>query len=162
MIKYHMNKKENEIKERRELKEIIRRGKYAVLSLCRENEPYILTMNYGYDLEKNSLYFHTSQKGLKIDFIRQNAYTCGTVIEDLGYKMGECDHAYRSVVFWGTLHVIEELEEKKEGMDILLHHLEDNPDEIKERLLKDDRIYEKRNMAILRLDIEEMTGKQGE
>ena len=162
MIKYHMNKKENEIKERRELKEIIRRGKYTILSLCRENEPYILTMNYGYDLEKNSLYFHTSQKGLKIDFIKQNSYVCGTVIEDLGYKMGECDHAYRSVVFWGTLHIIEDLEEKKEGMDVLLHHLEDNPDDFKERLLQDDRVYEKRNMAILRLDIEEMTGKQGE
>ena len=161
MIKYHMNKKENELKDRRELIEIISRGKYTILSLCRENEPYILTMNYGFDREKNSLFFHSSKKGLKIDFIKQNPYTCGTIIEDRGYKMGECDHAYRSVVFWGTLHILEDIEEKKEGMEVLLHHLEDNPDEIRERTLKDDSVYEKRNLAILRLDIEEITGKQG-
>lgn len=162
MVKYHMNKKENEIKNRQELIEIISRGKYTTLSLCRGNEPYIITLNYGFDREKNSLFFHTSREGLKIDFIRQNPYACGTIIEDKGYKMGECDHAYRSVVFWGTLTIVEDLQEKKQGMDVLLHHLEENPDEIRERLLKDDRVYEQRNLAILKLDIQEITGKQGE
>ncbi len=157
-----MNKKENEITGQQELKEIISRGKFATLSLCRHNEPYILTMNYGFDKGKNALYFHTSQKGLKMDFIHRNPNVCGTIIEDLGYKMGECDHAYRSVVFWGMLHVVEELEEKKEGMEILLSHLEENPEEIRTRLLKDDRVYEKRNMAVLRLDIHEISGKQGQ
>lgn len=156
-----MNKKENEIKDRRKLIEIINRGTYTILSLCRGNEPYVLTMNYGYDREKNSLYFHTSKKGLKIDFIKQNSYTCGTIIEDRGYKMGECDHAYRSVVFWGVLREVQDMEEKKYGMNILLRHLEDNPETIRERLLQDDSVYEKRNLTILRLDIHEITGKQG-
>ena len=162
MMKYHMHKKENEIKDRRDLSEIISQGKYAILSLCRENEPYILTMNYGYDQEKNSLYFHTSQKGLKIEFIRRNANTCGTIIEDRGYKMAECGHAYRSVVFWGTLHEVADMDEKKYGMNILLRHLEEHPEKIRDRLLQDDGVYEKRSLAILRLDIREITGKQGQ
>lgn len=162
MVRYHMNKKENEITGQQELRDIISRGKFTTLALCRGGEPYVLTMNYGYDKGKNALYFHTSQKGLKIEFIQQNPNVCGTIIEDMGYKMGECDHAYRSVVFWGMLHVVEDLEEKKEGMDVLLRHLEDHPDDMKERLLKDDSVYEKRNMAVLRLDIHEISGKQGQ
>jgi nitroimidazol reductase NimA-like FMN-containing flavoprotein (pyridoxamine 5'-phosphate oxidase superfamily) len=81
-------------------------------------------------------------------------------MEDGGYKMGECSQAYRSVVFWGKMHVVEELNEKKYGIDVLLSHLEDEPDQVKERSLKSDEAYEK--VGILRLDIIEMTGKQGE
>lgn len=161
MAKYHMNKQEKEITNREELLAIIKRGKYTTLSLCRDNEPYIVTLNYGFNQEKLALYFHTSAKGLKIDFIKQNPNVCGTIIEDTGYKMGKCDHAYRSVVFWGTMRMLEEMEEKKYGMDILLHHLEKEPAEVRQRLLADDAVYERRNLAILRLDIYEMTGKAG-
>jgi nitroimidazol reductase NimA-like FMN-containing flavoprotein (pyridoxamine 5'-phosphate oxidase superfamily) len=159
MTKYHLNKKENEITNKEELLAIIKRGKYTTLSLCRDNEPYIVTLNYGFDQAKQALYFHTSGKGLKIDFIKQNPNVCGTIIEDKGYKMGKCDHAFRSVVFWGTLYVVEEMEGKKYGMDILLHHLEKEPTKMREKLLVDDAIYERRNLAILRLDIHDITGK---
>jgi len=161
MTTYHMNKKDCSVSDQHVLMEILAAGKYTMLSLCRGTEPYVVTMNYGFDREKNALYFHTSEKGLKMEFIKENPRVCGTVIEDRGYMMGKCDHAYRSVVFWGNLVPVEEMAEKKHGMDVLLHHLEDNPAPLKERLLKDDRIYTKRNMAVLRLDITEITGKQG-
>jgi hypothetical protein len=45
-------------------------------------------------------------------------------------------------------------------MEVLLNHLEDDPDEVKERSLKSDEAYE--GVGILRLDIKEMIGKQGE
>jgi len=80
-------------------------------------------------------------------------------MEDHGYKKDECSHAYRSVVFWGTLSIVEELEEKKHGMEILFNHLEKNPDPIRERNFKSEGDYLKVN--ILRLNIEEITGKQG-
>lgn len=162
MVRYHMNKKECEITDQVVILEILRQGKFAVLSLCRSNEPYVVTLNYGFDKERNALYFHTAAKGLKIDFIGENSHACGTVIQDRGYRLGQCSHAYRSVVFWGTLSVVEEMEEKKYGMDVLLHHLEEDPGAVRERLLKDDLVYEQRDLAILRLDIEEITGKQGD
>jgi nitroimidazol reductase NimA-like FMN-containing flavoprotein (pyridoxamine 5'-phosphate oxidase superfamily) len=64
------------------------------------------------------------------------------------------------VVFWGKMHVVEDMEEKKHGIDVLLNHLEDEPDEVKERSLKSDEAY--KEVGMLRLDITEMTGKQGE
>jgi nitroimidazol reductase NimA-like FMN-containing flavoprotein (pyridoxamine 5'-phosphate oxidase superfamily) len=127
--------------------------------MCRENEPYIATLNYGYDKEGNALYFHCALEGLKLDFIRRNPSVCATVIEDRGYKMGECDHVYRSVVLRGKIHVVEDLQEKKHALDVMVNHLEDEPEKIKQRSLKSDEVY--RQVGILRLDIEEIIGKQG-
>jgi nitroimidazol reductase NimA-like FMN-containing flavoprotein (pyridoxamine 5'-phosphate oxidase superfamily) len=160
MAKYHMNKKEREIEDRKVLLEILRRGKYVTIAMCRENEPYIVTLSYGYDENKNALYFHCSLEGLKLDFVKGNPSVCATVIEDKGYRMGECDQAYRSVVFWGRMQKVEELQEKKHGMQILLNHLEDDPDQVRKRSLKSDEVYEE--VGILRLDITEISGKQGE
>ncbi len=157
MAKYHMYKKEREIKDKEELIKILKQGKYAVISMCRNNEPYVVTLSYGYDNDKNSLYFHTAAKGLKIDFIKQNPNVCATVIDDKGYMMNECNHTFRSVVFWGEMSVVQDTQENKYGMEILLNHLEDNPRELKEKYLKDDETLKK--LTLLRLDIRELTGK---
>jgi nitroimidazol reductase NimA-like FMN-containing flavoprotein (pyridoxamine 5'-phosphate oxidase superfamily) len=159
MAEYHMFKKEKEITDRSVLFGVLKKGKYAVVSLCRNNLPYIVTMNYGYDEDRKALYFHSALQGLKLDFLSQNSRVCATVIEDHGYKKDECSHAYRTVVFWGEMSVVEELSEKKHGIEVLFHHLEDNPDPIRARNFKSDLDYNKVN--ILRLDIEEITGKQG-
>ena len=58
-------------------------------------------------------------------FLSSNKKVCATVIEDGGYIMDECEHEYKSVVFWGDMQIVNDLEEKKHGMNILLHHLED-------------------------------------
>lgn len=158
MGKYHMSKKEKEIRDQNELTEILKQGKYAVISMCRDNEPYVVTLSYGYDEDKNALYFHAALKGLKIDFIKHNSNVCATVIEDGGYIMNRCEHKYRSVVFWGKMFVVEDLEEKKRGIGVLLNHLENDPKIIRERVLgSEDKLD---SAAILRLDIKELTGKR--
>ncbi len=160
MAKYHMNRKDKEITEQSVLTEILSRGKFTSIAMCRENEPYLVTLNYGYNQKRNALYFHCALKGLKLDSIRANPRVCATVIEDRGYKMSECDHAYRSVVLWGTMYVVEGLQEKKLAIDVLLNHLENDPDRIREKSLKSDEVYEE--VGILRLDIDEMTGKEAQ
>lgn len=160
MAKYHMNRKDKEITEQNALSEILKRGKFISIAMCRDNEPYLVTLNYGYDGERKALYFHCALEGLKLDFIRANPHVCAQVIEDRGYKTGECDHAYRSIVFWGTMHTVEDLQEKKRAIDVLLNHLEDDPDRVREKSLKTDDVY--REVGILRLDIDEMTGKEAQ
>lgn len=155
-----MQKKEREIKNKEHLVDILRHGKYTTVSMCRNKEPYLVTLSYGFDEDENILYFHSAQKGLKIEFLEDNPHVCATVIQDKGYGKGKCAHAYRSVVFWGKMSVVDDLEEKKHGMDILLNHLEDEPDQLKRRLLKDDQSYA--NLGVLKLEITRMTGKQGQ
>ncbi len=159
MSKYHMRKSEREITAQEDLLEILKNGKYVVISLCRNNEPYIVTLSYGYDVTENALYFHSGREGLKLEFIRENPNVCATVIEDLGYIKDDCAHAYKSVVIFGKIIEITELNEKKKGMEVLLNHLEENPNHIKEKQLRNDAVYN--NMLILKLEIDEMTGKKG-
>jgi len=158
MPKYHMQRKDREITDSHELMEILKRGKYATISMCRENEPYIVTLNYGYDENNNSLYFHCAKSGLKIDFINENPHVCGAIIEDLGYMTDECEQKYRSVVFWGEMFFVENLEEKKHGIDVLINHLEQNPGKVKEKSIKSEQRY--KDVGILRLDVKELIGKK--
>jgi nitroimidazol reductase NimA-like FMN-containing flavoprotein (pyridoxamine 5'-phosphate oxidase superfamily) len=156
MAKYHMRRVEKEIKNK-EIIEILKNGKYSVISMSKENEPYLVTLSYGYDQALNALYFHCAKEGQKMDFIKSNPNICGTVIEDNGYEEG-CGQVFRSVVFRGKIKIIDELEEKKRGFDILINQLETDSKAIKDKFLKKDATYE--NSGMLRLDITDITGKE--
>ncbi|MFC1683755.1 pyridoxamine 5'-phosphate oxidase family protein [Candidatus Zixiibacteriota bacterium] len=158
MPKYHMHKKEREIADRSKLLEVLIRGRYAAVALCRKDEPYIVTLNYGYDQEKNCLYFHSAQRGLKIDFLAANEQACATVVEDLGYADGQCTHKYRSIILRGEMGLVQDLEEKKHGMSILIRHQESVPENMEKKLRATEDAY--RRVAVLRLNISEITGKE--
>ena len=160
MQKYHLHNRPNrELKQESDIIGILTNGKFAIISMCRNNEPYIVTLSYGYDKEKKSLYFHCAPEGLKLDFLKFNKKVCATIIEDGGYIIGECGHEYKSVVFWGDMQIVSDLNEKKHGMNVLLNHLENDDSVIKEKILKSEDFYSK--MEILRLDIEQIHGKAG-
>ncbi len=152
-----MRRNEKEISKKEELIGILKNGKYTIISLCKDNEPYIITLSYGYDAAKHALYFHCAKEGQKIDFIKANPYVCGTIIEDNGYADG-CGQAFRSVVFRGRMEIVETLEEKKKGLEILINHLEIDPNPTKIKFLKKENTYE--TLGMLRLDITDISGKE--
>ena len=156
IVKYHMKRIEKAITDTAVV-EILKSGKYTTISMCKENEAYIVTMTYGYDESKNALYFHCAKEGQKIDFIKSNPTVCGTIIEDNGYEEG-CGQAFRSLIFRGKLMIIEEIQEKKHAFDIIFKHLESKPNSLKDKFFKNDEAYE--NPGILRLDIREISGKE--
>ena len=160
MKQYHLHNRPNrELTDKSDIDKILNEGKFAVISMCRDNEPYIVTLSYGYDSESETLYFHCAKNGLKLDFLNSNKNVCATVIKDKGYLMNECEHEYETVVFWGDMQIVDILHEKKHGMSILLHHLEEDDSVIKEKQLKSDDYYSK--MEILKLNIVQIHGKAG-
>ena len=156
--KFH-NRPDREIKEREEILDVLRRGKYATLGLCKDNEPYIVNLSYGYDSGSDSLYFHCARSGLKIDFIQSNPKVCATIIEDGGYILGECGHRFKTVVLWGEIEILTEERDKKYGMEILLRQLEQDENRIKKKLHSSQELY--KNMFILRLKIMQINCKAG-
>ena len=161
MSRYHMqNRKDREIISQEELNRILKQGRFVTIALCRGDEPYIVTLSYGYDASRHALYFHCARQGLKLDFMRDNPRVCATVIEDGGYIPDECAHAYRSVVLWGQLSVVGKQDEREHGMRVLIEHLESNASQI-ERLFGNAAGSWER-MQVLRLTIDEMTGKAGQ
>lgn len=160
MQKYHLsNRPDRELKEDSEIIEILKNGKFAVIAMCRDNEPYLVTLSYGFDIKENALYFHCAPEGLKLDFITRNYKVCATVIEDGGYVLGECAHEYKTVVFWGNMHIVNDIDQKKHGMQILLSHLEKEDSVIREKMIKSDSFYSKMN--ILKLEITQIHAKAG-
>jgi len=160
MQEYHLKNRPNrEIILDSEINDILHKGKFAVISMCRNNEPYIVSLSYGFDAERKSIFVHCATQGLKIDFFKSNARICATIIEDGGYVAEECGHNYRTVVFWGDIHFVTDLEEKKYGMGILLNQLENDNQVIQEKLLKSEDYYSK--MEVLRIDIKQIHAKAG-
>jgi hypothetical protein len=155
-----MQKKEREIIDKRIIMEILKNGKFSTISMCRNDEPYIVTLSYGFDETFNCLYFHSAQNGLKLEYLKENKKVCGTILEDLGYVKSACSHKYRSIVFLGDMTIVEELDEKMHAFDIMLKHLEDNPSKLKKRFFKSDKSYN--NTCLLKLEINSITGKASE
>ena len=153
------NRPNREIISDSEINDILQRGKFVVISMCRNNEPYIVTLSYGFDAKERSLFVHCAPQGLKIDFFKSNSRICATIIEDGGYVVDECGHNYRTVVFWGNMHFVTDLEEKKYGMGILLNHLENDGQVIHEKMQKSEGYYS--HMEVLRIDIKQIHAKSG-
>lgn len=157
MGEYHLRKKEKEITDKGEINKILKNGKYAIIGFSSNNDPYLVTLSYGYDMQNERMYFHCALKGQKIDYLTKTPKVCATVIEDNGYVKGFCDHKYSSLIIRGSIRLVDELDEKKRGLDVLLNHLEENPKPIKVRNIKDDKSYN--SVCILCLDISDITGK---
>lgn len=158
MADYHIRRADREMTDQDEIKGMLREGKYATIALDGGDEPYLVVLSYGYDEERNALYFHSALKGHKLDCLARNDKACVLVMQDLGYLKTMCEHAYKSLVIRGKMAVVEELEEKKRGLDVLLRHLEEDPAPILERNIKDDASYSK--VAILKLEIGSITAKR--
>lgn len=159
MAKYHFTPTEKITDDPTELDDILTRGTCTVLALCNDNEPYIVTLSYGYDREHRALYCHCADTGLKQEFLGNNNRVCGTVFLDEGYIQGECGQPYRSVVYRGTVDELKSLDEKKHAMTVLLNHLEKDPDIVRKRILSEDKRYDA--FSILRINLGEMTAKKG-
>lgn len=152
MTKYHMYKVEGQITDPAEIEAILRKGKYATFALCRNQEPYLVTLNYGYDAEAQTLFLHSAPEGLKLEFIKANPTVCGTVIVDEGYARGKCTHAYRSVVFWGEIEILTDLDDKRAGLSCMIDHLEEDAAAVRQRLLSNpDRL---KHVTVLKLTID--------
>ncbi|MHA1188184.1 MAG: pyridoxamine 5'-phosphate oxidase family protein, partial [Candidatus Heimdallarchaeota archaeon] len=108
-----IRRKEKAIEDVAELKEIIRTAQYVTVALCKDNEPYLVSLSHGYDPNKNCVFFHCASEGKKMDILKENNVVWGQALIDKGYIQGKCDHLYATVQFKGTVVFIDDFEEKK-------------------------------------------------
>ena len=160
MPRYHMRRVDRQITDPVQLDSILLRGTFATIAMCQQGEPYLVTLSYGYDEERDALYFHLAPSGRKLDALAADPRVCATVIIDGGYQIGECRHLYESVVLTGRMSLVDDPDEARHGMRILLGHLEDEPGAVWERQALDAPETWTR-LSVARLDIEEITGKAG-
>jgi uncharacterized protein len=127
------------------------------LAMAGEGQPYLTTVNYGFDPGQDCFYFHCAPEGKKIAYLLANPNVWGQVVEDRGYLTGKCDHAYRSVHFAGRVAFLETEEGKREALTLMIRRLEPNPEPLIERLVTRARLA---RTAVGRVQVLEITGKR--
>ena len=86
---------------------VLQTAKRGVLAVHGDDGyPYAVPLNFVFDPDARTLYFHMAVEGHKLDAIRRDSKVCFTVMDD-GYKV-EGDWAWyvKSVVVFGKAEVI--------------------------------------------------------
>lgn len=157
MKTYHPRRPEKAIIKKSELLEIIRSQKYMTLAMALGNDPYLATMNYAYLEEEECFYFHCAPFGKKVDCLKANPLVWGQIIEDRGYLLGDCNHAYRTVQFKGRAEFLAEAEEKRKALYLMMNQLENDPEPEKKRALSEADLAK---ADVVRVRVLEMSGKK--
>ena len=121
-----MTKRELQITDEQQIRAILDTAKVVHLGMCVDNEPYVVPMNYGYSLENGKLvlYLHGAPRGKKLDMIRANPKVFFELDCDRTPFEGTlpCQYglAYSSVMGLGQAQIIEDVEEKKQALSVLM------------------------------------------
>jgi hypothetical protein len=106
---------------------------------------------FGY--EKGVLYFHSAAEGRKLEIIHKNPRVCFEV--DIDWKLlrsgDRCSLKYKSVIGFGNASFIEASKDKRNALDLIMRHYDQEPIEYPEPIVK--------SIAVIKVEIEEMTGK---
>ena len=152
-----MTKRERQVTDQQQILEILDKGKVLHLGLAVNDEPYVVPMNYGYVMEdeKLVLYLHSAVRGKKLDMIRENPkvyFEFATDLQPFGAgKPCQYGLAYSAVLGKGIATIVEDVEEKKQAMTVLM----------KTQTGKDFTFTEEwvSIVAVIRIDVTEYTAK---
>ena len=142
-------------KDKDVIESIIKRATVCRIGLSENNMPYVVPLIFGY--KDNCLYFHSAPKGRKIDIIKQNHNVCFEMDVDcelVKKTENPCkwDMKYYSVIGFGKASFIDDLEEKRRALSIIVAHYSDNSHEY--------TVKEINKVAIIKVAIDSMTWKK--
>ena len=152
-----MTKRERQVTDRDQILHILDTGKVLHLGLAVNNEPYVVPMNYGYTLEDDKLvlYLHSAVQGKKLDMIRANPNVFFAIDCDRMPFEGRvaCQYGlvYSSIMGRGEARLVEDVEEKKQAMSILMKTQTGKDFTFEDRLVS--------IVSVIRIDVSEYTAK---
>ncbi|UCG13989.1 MAG: pyridoxamine 5'-phosphate oxidase family protein [Deltaproteobacteria bacterium] len=149
-----MRRKDRQTRDVAAIAEIIRDSLVCRLALSEDNSPYVVPLCFGY--EENTLYFHSSLEGKKIDILKKNGNVCFEF--DIDHHVVKDERAckwsmkYRSVIGFGKASFVQDPEEKMKGLNAIMKQYSGRSFDYPESALE--------ATAIIKVEIESMTGKQ--
>ena len=149
-----MRRKDREIEEIIEIESIINGSPVCRIALAENSLSYIIPVCFGYS--NKSLFFHSANAGKKIELIKKNNNVCFEfdIYEGLITNGNPCDWdvRYKSVIGSGKAHFIDGAQEKINALNIILRHYSDELFAFPENSI--------RNVTVIKIEIEEITGKR--
>ena len=148
-----MRREERAIKSPVEIERIIHEAEVLRVAFSRNDRPYLVPMCFGY--AEDVFYCHSAPEGTKIDMLRANPNVCFECEAESEVVPGDpaCRWAmkYRSVIGFGRATLVDDDDEKMRALQTIMEHYSgERPDIPQEGL---------RRTAIIRIDVESMTGK---
>lgn len=154
-----MRRNDRELTDQSEIIQIIEKCDVCRLALSKDNVPYIVPMNFGYEYVDGrlTLYFHCAPKGKKLDIIHENPAACFEM--DCSTKLIEgeiaCKYSmsYESVIGTGTIAFCNDHEEKGKALALIMKTYA--PD--KNFVFTESQT---RPVTIFKLCVDQLTGKR--
>ena len=152
-----LTKRECLVTDPEQIRHILDTGKVLHLGLSVNDEPYVVPMNYGYTMEdgKLTLYLHSAVRGKKLEMIQANSKVFFEIDCDRMPFEGRvpCQYGmvYSSIMGRGTATIVEDVEEKKRAMTLLMKTQTGKDFTFEDRLVS--------IVAVIRIDVQEYTAK---
>lgn len=111
-----------------------------------ENTPYVIPMNFGY--QDGVIYLHSGPEGRAINILNRNNQVCITfsIDNELVFQHPKVACSYRmkakSVICNGKVNFIEELDDKRKALDIIMRHYSGREFQYSEPAVKNVKIWE--------------------
>lgn len=152
-----MRRKDREVTDINELMKIIDQCKVCRIAMEDKDGLYIVPMNYGYSYKDNQLvlFFHSAKEGRKITALKDNSDVC--IEMDCEHRLitGDeaCQYSYsfKSIIGNGEAVFIDDVEEKKTALSILMKHQSGKDFSFDDRMVK--------GVAVFKIVVHSFTGK---
>ena len=154
-----MRRIDREVTDKTAIEEFIKKEQILRVAFYEDGDIYIVPVNYGYVCENDrySFYFHGAKAGRKYELSKSRP-TVGFEI-DGAYQLLPGDIAcqftarFQSVIGTGTLEIVEDMEEKKRGLNALMRQISQ-----KSQWHYSDKVLE--TTAVFRLDVQKLSCKR--
>ena len=153
-----MRRSDREITDPKIIEEFVAGEQILRVAFYDEGDIYIVPVNYGYlyENDKYSFYFHGAKAGRKYELSKSKPVVGFEI--DGKYKLLEnenaCDYSatFQSVIGTGTLQIVDNMEEKKLGLNTLMKQISQQSD-----WSYDDKMLEA--VAVYKLDVTKIACK---
>ena len=142
-----MRRKDREVTDTETIEEIIKACKTCHLAMVDEGKPYVVPLNFGYELDtdKLTLYFHSAKEGKKLDILHKNSSICFDIASEGMPIHAEspcnCGYYFSSIIGMGTVEFIEDTKEKCKALSLLMKHQADRDVEFNEAQVNSVCVY---------------------
>jgi len=162
LTKHRLRRKDRAI-TKAEVDQILQTGMVGRLGLSRNNQPYIVPLNFAY--QDGHVFFHSAETGMMIDFLRSNASVCFEVDEHIATVPAatacQYDTAYRSVIAFGTARIMTNLEERTAALRLIAAKYagREHAEELTARTVEKFRSSRESGTVVVDLVVDRVTGK---
>lgn len=148
-----MRRKDQEITDKNIINSIIKDSTVCRLGLSENNVPYVVPVCFGY--KDGVIYIHGAKEGKKTDILKNNPNVCieFDIVSEVvrAEKACDWDMKYKSVIILGKASFIDDMNEKKDALNTIMHQYSNNSFEFPEPMVQ--------HINVIKVQITEITGK---